>query len=66
MSKAVYVIKKTMVTNGKKAHVFVTDGSSEVLEMPYKNIAVKMVEVFNANTDSGCNYEVITIGKDEE
>ena len=51
-----------MRNNGKKSHVFVTDGSSEVLEIPHKNIADKMVEVFNDNTDSGCSYKVITIG----
>ena len=64
MSKEVYAIKKTLTTNGKKSHVFVTDGS-EILEMKYKNIAEKMVEVFNENTDSGCSYEVITIGRNK-
>lgn len=66
MSKQVFVIKKTLVNNGKKSHVFMTDGGSEVLEMPYRNIADKMAEVMNANTDSGCSYKVIAIGKDEE
>jgi hypothetical protein len=66
MSKTSYVIKKTLVKDGKKSHVFMTDGASEVLEMKHKNVADKMCEVMNANTDSGCSYEVITIGKSEE
>tara|TARA_R110000803_G_scaffold55189_4_gene112063 strand:+ start:186 stop:392 length:207 start_codon:yes stop_codon:yes gene_type:complete len=66
MNKSVYVIKKTLINNGKKIHVLVTDGSSEVLEILHKNIADKMVEVFNANTDSGCSYKVVKIGKDKE
>jgi hypothetical protein len=61
MSKEVYVIKKTMIKDGRKTHVFLTDGVSEVLEMKHKNVADKMCEVMNANTDSGCSYEVITI-----
>tara|TARA_B110000211_G_C14062285_1_gene546097 strand:+ start:960 stop:1157 length:198 start_codon:yes stop_codon:yes gene_type:complete len=63
MNKAVYTIKKTMIKDGKKMHVFVTDNHSEILEILHQNIADKMVEVFNANTDNGCVYEVITIGK---
>jgi hypothetical protein len=67
MNKASYVIKKTMINPyGRKTHVFMTDGSSEVLEMKHKNVADKMCEVMNANTDSGCSYKVITIGKSEE
>jgi len=66
MTKEVYVIKKTLVKDGKKAHVFITDGASEVLEMKHKNVADKMCEVMNANTDSGCSYEVITIGKNSD
>jgi hypothetical protein len=38
-----------------------TDNHSEILELPYKNIAQKMVDVMNANTDSGWFYEVIEI-----
>jgi len=47
--------------NGKKIHVLMTDNHSEILELPYENIANKMVDVMNANTDNGCIYEVITI-----
>jgi hypothetical protein len=66
MSKSVYMIKKTMVDkNGKKIHVLMTDNHSEILELPYENIANKMVDVMNANTDSGCIYEVITIGNNK-
>ena len=66
MAKTVYVIKKTMVKDDKKTHVFMTDGASEVLELKEKEIADKLCEVMNANTDSGCSYEVITIGKNDD
>lgn len=62
MDKYTYVIKKSMVgNNGKKIHVLMTDGHTEILELPYENIANKMVEVLNDNTDNGCYYEVIKI-----
>jgi hypothetical protein len=38
-----------------------TDNHSEILELSHKNIADKMAEVMNANTDNGCHYEVIEI-----
>jgi hypothetical protein len=61
-NKSVYVIKKVMVDlEGKRVHVIMTDNHSEILELPYKNIAQKMVDVMNANTDSGWFYEVIEI-----
>lgn len=63
MGELSYVIKKTIVKKGKKTHFFMTDGFSEVLELKHKNIADKMCEVMNANTDSGCFYETVTIGK---
>lgn len=63
MEKNVYVIKKILYLNNKKTHVFMTNGQSEVLEITHKNIADKMVEVLNSNTDNGCVYEVVTIGK---
>ncbi len=60
--KSVYVIKKVMINlEGKRVHVIMTDNHSEILELPYKNIAQKMVDVMNANTDSGWFYEVIEI-----
>ena len=64
MSKNVYTLKKTMVDmKGKKIHVLMTDNHSEILELSHKNIADKMAEVMNANTDNGCYYEVIEISK---
>jgi hypothetical protein len=60
--KTQYAIKKIMVDNtGKKTHVLLTDGMSEVMEIPHKNIAEKMVEVLNENSDSGWTYELIEI-----
>jgi hypothetical protein len=67
MSKNMYVIKKTMIdVEGKRVHVLMTDNHSEILELPYKNIAQKMAEVMNANTDSGWCYEVIEITNNRE
>ena len=67
MSKNMYVIKKTMINvEGKRVHVLMTDNHSEILELPYKNIAQKMAEVMNANTDSGWCYEVIEITNNRE
>ena len=61
-NKNIYVIKKVMINlEGKRVHVLMTDNHSEILELPYKNIAQKMVDVMNANTDSGWFYEVIEI-----
>lgn len=47
--------------NGKKTHVLLTDGMSEVMEIPHKNIAEKMVDVLNENSDSGWVYELVEI-----
>lgn len=57
-----YIIKKTLIKDGKKIHVFVTDSHSEVLEIKHRNIAEKFCEVMNVNSDSGCSYEVIPVG----
>ena len=46
---------------GKKTHVLLNDGNSEILEIPHKNIAEKMVEVLNENSDSGWEYEIVKI-----
>jgi hypothetical protein len=52
----VYNIRKRLA-NGHE--VMMTDGHSEVLEIKQINVAQKMVDVLNANTDSGCSYRVI-------
>lgn len=63
-NKQVYSIKKTLIkADGKKQHIFLTDGHSEILETSNKNVAKKLVEVLNENSDNGCKYELITIGK---
>ena len=57
-NKQVYSIKKTLVrADGKKQHIFLTDGQSEILETNNKNVAKKLVEVLNENSDNGCKYE---------
>jgi len=50
--------------DGRVVYVLLTDGSSEILEYKEKDKdkAEKMVEVLNANTDSGCVYELIKTG----
>lgn len=60
-----YLIKKKMTSqDGRVVYVLLTDGSSEILEYKEKDKdkAEKMVEVLNANTDSGCVYELIKTG----
>lgn len=60
----VYCIKKEMVdSNGKRIHILLTNGLAEVLEFKSIEEANKIVEVMNANTDSGWNYSVIPTGK---
>jgi hypothetical protein len=63
IDKKAYVIKKTIIARGKKQHVFLTDGQSEVLEIASINIAKKLVDVLNENSDNFCSYKLITIGK---
>jgi len=56
------MIKKTLFNKSDKVmHVFMTDGSSQVLEMKDFKIANEFVEIMNQNTDSGCIYEIITV-----
>jgi len=57
-----YIIKKTMrKSDGKKIHIFMTNGQSEILEMEDKNIAKKFVKVLNENSDSGWKYTLHSI-----
>ena len=58
-----YMIKKTLLDKNinKIQHVFMTDSTSQVLEMTDEEIANHFVDVMNNNTDSGCIYEVITV-----
>ena len=60
-----YLIKKKMTNeSGKVVHVLLNNGSSEILEFGEHELdkAEKMVEVLNANTDSGWKYELIKTG----
>jgi hypothetical protein len=57
----VYNIRKRLA-NGDEVNM--TDSHSEVLELKQLNIAQAMVDVLNANTDSGCSYRVIPIEGD--
>jgi hypothetical protein len=52
----VYNIRKRLATGHE---VMMTDSQSEVLELKQFNVAQAMVDVLNANTDSGCSYRVI-------
>jgi len=62
MKNEVYVVKKVMVLpNGKKNHIFMTNGNSEVLEMDDKDDAKKLVKILNENSDSGWDYEIVVI-----
>lgn len=59
-----YMIKKIMVKpNGKKTHVLLTNGQSEILEVKHKNIAENLMNVLNENSDSGWVYALVEIKK---
>ena len=61
MSEESFMIKKIFNSNGKKRHVLMTNGNSEVFERIDKIKIGEMVNILNDNTDSGCKYEIITI-----
>lgn len=59
-----YMIKKIMTKpNGKKTHVLLTNGQSEILEVTHKNIAKNLIGVLNENSDSGWEYDLVEIKK---
>ena len=60
-----YNIMKIMKdpTTGKMINILLLDGLSVVLEIKELHEALKMVEILNRNTDSGCTYEVRGCGK---
>ena len=54
-----YVIIKHVKTNNKRSlPVIMLDTQSEVWEFDNRDKAQEMVNIFNANTDSGHKYEV--------
>ena len=58
-----YMIKKIFTScKGRKSHVLLTNGYSEVLERPNKTLMVKLVGLLNENSEEGGGaYELITI-----
>jgi len=48
-------------SDGKKIHILMTNGQSEILEMDNKVIAKKFVKVLNENSDSGWEYTLHSI-----
>ncbi len=59
-----FMIKKIMIKpNGRKTHVLLTNGQSEILEVKHENIANNLVKVLNENSDSGWTYEIVEIKK---
>ena len=58
-----FLIKKKMVNNktGNITHVLLNNGHSEILEIPHENVANKLCEEMNENSDSGHSYEVINV-----
>tara|TARA_R110001592_G_scaffold123309_1_gene331087 strand:- start:42 stop:236 length:195 start_codon:yes stop_codon:yes gene_type:complete len=59
-----YNILKTMTdSSGKIIKVLLLDGLSSILEVKELSQALKMIEIFNQNTDSGWRYEVRRGGK---
>ena len=41
---------------GKPIHILLTDGLSQILELKNEKKAIKMVKLFNENSDSGWKY----------
>lgn len=60
-----YNIVKTMIDSrtGKKSCILMLDGLSSILEIKELDKALKMVDIFNQNSDSGWTYEVRGGGK---
>jgi len=52
-----YNIIKIMTNNGRKVHVLLNDGISQILEIDKQEKAEKMVKLLNENSDSGWTYE---------
>ena len=57
------MIKKIWINSkGKKSHVLLTNGHSEVLERRNKSVMTKLITLLNDNSEEGCGiYELITI-----
>ena len=62
-AKESYMIRKIMTnSDGKKSHVILTNGYSEVLERKNKTLMIKLIQLLNENTTKECGiYELITI-----
>jgi len=57
-----FMIKKVMVNGrGKKTHVLLTNGQSEILEVKHENIVKNLINVLNENSDSGWTYELVRV-----
>jgi hypothetical protein len=56
-----YQIKKIMLLKGKFQHVILLNTQGEVFETNCFGEAMKICELMNANTDSGCKYEIVQI-----
>ena len=62
MNDESYMIKKTQRDQtGKKLHVFMTDGQSQILESQDIVRMKNLVDILNNNTDNGCEYELIIV-----
>ena len=62
MKEDSFMIKKVMVNSrGKKTHVLLTNGHSEILEVKHENIVKNLINVLNENSDSGWTYELVRV-----
>jgi|TARA_B100000700_G_C15040008_1_gene854870 hypothetical protein len=50
------IIKIMKDKEGKPIHILLTDGLSQILELKNEKKAIKMVKLFNENSDSGWKY----------
>lgn len=59
-----FLIKKTIVReNANNTEVFMTNGYSAILKIKQENVATKLVNVMNENSDSNCTYKLVPIAK---
>jgi hypothetical protein len=63
ISDGTFRILKTMVEEDKTTFVLMNDGYGEILTLYSWGEAEKLVDMLNANTDSGWEYSIDRVGE---
>tara|TARA_R100001480_G_C4646451_1_gene170171 strand:+ start:313 stop:495 length:183 start_codon:yes stop_codon:yes gene_type:complete len=53
------ILKKMRDKFGNQMFVLMTDGYSEILEFDNEDKCLEMINILNANSDSGWDYEMV-------